>query len=113
MYATIGNPAICLTLYLTGVHFRCELQHVGQLCKQKIKCQPIRTREIAGVRLQEELNVLQRTVSNILILVHFFMCLTTLPTLLPQPSHRFEFDPLLTLISPDNNMASLINVLKF
>ena len=29
---TIGNPAICIGLYLTGVHFRGELQyfrHVG------------------------------------------------------------------------------------
>ena len=25
---TFGNPAFCLALYLTGVHFRGELQHV-------------------------------------------------------------------------------------
>ena len=28
VYVTIGNPAICLALYLTGVHFRDELQYV-------------------------------------------------------------------------------------
>ena len=28
---TIGNPAFCLTLYLTGIHFRGELQHVGDI----------------------------------------------------------------------------------
>ena len=25
VYVTIGNPAFCLVLYLTGVHFRAEL----------------------------------------------------------------------------------------
>ena len=29
VYVTIGNLAFCLALYLTGVHFRGELQHVG------------------------------------------------------------------------------------
>ena len=48
---TIGNPAPCLFLYLTGVHFSGELQHVGGESKQKIKCWPIRTREIGGVSL--------------------------------------------------------------
>ena len=51
VYVTIGNPAFCVALYLTGVHFRGELQHVGHMGEQKIKCRPIRTREIAGVRL--------------------------------------------------------------
>ena len=51
VYVTIGNPAFCLALYLTGVHFRGELQHVGDASEQKIKCRPIRTREIGGVRL--------------------------------------------------------------
>ena len=46
---TIGNLAFCLALYLTGVHFRGELQHVGYVSEQKFKCQPIRTREIGGV----------------------------------------------------------------
>ena len=32
-----------------------SLQHVRDVIKQKIKCRPIRTREIDGVRLQEEL----------------------------------------------------------
>ena len=44
----IGNPAFCLFLYLTGVHFRGELQHCGDVSEQKIKCQPIRTPEIGG-----------------------------------------------------------------
>ena len=52
---TIGNPAFCLALYLTGVHFRGELQHIGHVGGQKIKCRPIRTREIGGARLQKEL----------------------------------------------------------
>ena len=32
---TIGNPAFCLFLYLTGIHFRDELQHVGNVSEQK------------------------------------------------------------------------------
>ena len=51
VYVTIGNPALCLALYLTGVHFRGELQHAGHGREQKIKCSPIVTREIADVRL--------------------------------------------------------------
>ena len=50
-YVTIGNPAFCFALYVTGVHFRGELQHVGDVSEQKRKCGPIRTREIGGVRL--------------------------------------------------------------
>ena len=42
---TIGNPAF--------VHFRGELQHVGAIIQQKIKCQPIRTREIGGATLSD------------------------------------------------------------
>ena len=48
---TIGNLAFCFALYLTGVHFRGELQHVGHVGEQKIKCRPIRTRDISGVGL--------------------------------------------------------------
>ena len=51
VYVTIGNPAFCIALYLTGVHFRGELQHVGDVSEQQIKFRPIRTREIGGVRL--------------------------------------------------------------
>ena len=32
---TIGNPAFCLALYLTGVHFRGKLHHLGQVGEQK------------------------------------------------------------------------------
>ena len=42
----IVHPAFCLFLYLTGVHFRGELKHGGDVSQQKIKCRPIRTREI-------------------------------------------------------------------
>ena len=52
---TIGNSAFCLTLYLTGVHFPGKLQHFGDVSEQKFKCRPIRTREIVGARLSEEL----------------------------------------------------------
>ena len=51
VYVTIGNPAFCLFLYLSGVHFRGELQHLGDVWEQKIKCWPIRTQETGGVRL--------------------------------------------------------------
>ena len=57
MNVTIGNSAFCLALYLTGVHFGGELQHVGHVGERKIKCRLIITREIGGVRLQEELYV--------------------------------------------------------
>ena len=55
---TIGNPTFWLTLYLTGVHFGGDLLHVGHVGGQKIKCGPIRTQEIGGARLQEELYVI-------------------------------------------------------
>ena len=31
VYVTTGNAAFCLVLYLTGVHFSGELQHVGDV----------------------------------------------------------------------------------
>ena len=52
---TIGNPAFCLFLYLTDAHFRGDLQHGGDVSEQKIKCRPIRTREIGGVSLSDVL----------------------------------------------------------
>ena len=55
---TIGNPAFCLTLHLTSEHFRGELQHVGDVSEQQIKCPPIRTWETGGARLSEELYVM-------------------------------------------------------
>ena len=55
VYVTVGNPAFCLFLYLTGVHFRGELQHGGDVSQQKIKCRPIRTREIGGASLSDVL----------------------------------------------------------
>ena len=53
LYVTTGNPAFCLFLYLTGAHFWGELQHNGDVSEQKIKCWPIRIREIGGVRLSD------------------------------------------------------------
>ena len=53
----IGNPAFCLFLYLTGVHFRDELQHGGDVSECKIKYRLIRTREIGGVSLSDVLYV--------------------------------------------------------
>ena len=44
VHVTIGNPGFCLVLYLTDVTFRGELQHVGHVGGQKIKCRPIKTR---------------------------------------------------------------------
>ena len=55
VYVIIGNPAFCLALHLTGVHFRGELQHVAIASEQKIKCRPNRIRKIGGVRLSDEL----------------------------------------------------------
>ena len=52
---TIGSLAFCLAFYLTGIHFRGKLQHVGHVGEQNIKCRPVRTRETGGVRLQDEL----------------------------------------------------------
>ena len=55
VYVTIGNPAFCLPLNLTGVHFWDELQHFGDVNEPETKYRPIRTREIGGTRLSEEL----------------------------------------------------------
>ena len=73
---TIENPAFCLDLYLTGVHFRGELQHAGHVGGQKFKFQPIRNREIGGVRLQDEPYVRRNleTVSNELYLEIRYQC---------------------------------------
>ena len=55
VYVIIGNRAFCLALNLTGVHFGGELQYVGTINEQKIKCRPNRTPKICGVRLPDEL----------------------------------------------------------
>ena len=52
---TTVYPAFCLFLYLTGLHFRGELQHGGDISQQKIKCRPIRIREIGGALLSDVL----------------------------------------------------------
>ena len=38
VYVTFRNPAFCFFLNLTGVRFRGNLQHVGDVSEQKIKC---------------------------------------------------------------------------
>ena len=43
VYMTIGNQDFFLFLYFTGAHFRGELQNVGDISPQNIKCGPIRT----------------------------------------------------------------------
>ena len=76
---TIGNSAFCFALYLTSVHFRGELQHVGDTSEQKFKCLPIKTREIGGVRLSEALHVKVRKckfqVSISILFLFFFLCI--------------------------------------
>ena len=59
VYVTIGNLAFCLAVYLTSIHFWGKFQHFGmsRVSKEKNKCRPIRTKEIGGVRLSEELYV--------------------------------------------------------
>ena len=49
------KKVFCRYFYLTGVHFRDELQHGGDVSQQKIKCRPIITREIGGVSLLDVL----------------------------------------------------------
>ena len=56
---TIVHSAFYLFLCLTGVHFRRELQHGGDVSQQKIKCRPIRAREIGGVSLSDVLYVIK------------------------------------------------------
>ena len=55
VYVTTGNSSFCLALYLTGVHFRGELQQVSTVSEQKLNCRPNRTRKIGGFRLSDEL----------------------------------------------------------
>ena len=52
------KPRFLIFLDLNGIRFRGELQHVGHVSEQKIKCWPIRTQEIGGVRLQDGLYVI-------------------------------------------------------
>ena len=58
---TIGNPAFCLPLYLTGVHFWGEFQHIGDVSEHKFKGWPIRSREIGGVRFKDGLHNIFRS----------------------------------------------------
>ena len=47
--------SICMTVPLTGIHFRGELQHAGDVREQKLKHGLFRTREITDIRLLHEL----------------------------------------------------------
>ena len=49
------NWKLSLPRLLTGVYFQGKLQHIGDVSEQKIKCRSLRTREIGGARLQDEL----------------------------------------------------------
>ena len=51
---TITSPVFCLVLNLTDVHFQGELEHFSHVGEQKIKCRPIRTRELADIRFQDK-----------------------------------------------------------
>ena len=53
VYVTIGSPAFCLALYLTGVYFRGPLQHSGPVGEQKIN------RHI-NIRLQKRVVIFDR-----------------------------------------------------
>ena len=55
VYVTDWYPTFCLTFHLTCVYLRGELQQVGDVGKQKIKCGPIRTREKTDIGLLDEL----------------------------------------------------------
>ena len=48
---------ICISVPLTGVHFRGELQHVSDVSKQKFNYGLIRTLEMTDIRLLHELYV--------------------------------------------------------
>ena len=52
--------------YISDVHFRGKLQHRGHVGEQKIKCQPIRARQISGLWLQDELYEVDHIPSNFL-----------------------------------------------
>ena len=48
-------PAFYLIFCLTGVHFRGDLRHIGDVSEHKFKYGPIRTKEITEIRLLHEL----------------------------------------------------------
>ena len=73
-----GNPAFCFALYLTGIHFRGELQHFGGVSEQKFKCRPIRTREAGGARLSETLYVNR----------YFFLLSIFITVFFPMPKYE-------------------------
>ena len=54
---TIGNPAFCLFLNLTGVHFQGELQHSGDVSQQKSSADQAELAKIGGVSLSNVLYV--------------------------------------------------------
>ena len=54
VYVTNCQPVFCLTFCLTGLHFRGELQHVGDITEQNFRYGPIRTLEITDIRLYRQ-----------------------------------------------------------
>ena len=93
----IGNPAFCHCIYLTDVHFWGELQHGGDVSQQKIKCRPIRTREIGVASLSDVLYVFGTCFWIVLIRVQIPLmkfCLSrskTLRTLQPLKGFDYTF----------------------
>ena len=51
MWQMESNAAYWLALYLTGVHFRGELQYVRDVSEQNLKCRTSRTQEMGNGRL--------------------------------------------------------------
>ena len=90
LYVIFGNPAFCLFLYLTGVHFRGELQHGGDVSEWKIKCWPIRTREIGGVSLSDVLYDKHTFVNLDFTLKYFTIWWWLIKYLLPSPSSAMK-----------------------
>ena len=66
---TIGNQTFCLFLYLTGVHFRGELQHIGDVSQQKSHIGF--TLVTHGVTLSDVLHAGYKKIAVIVIWVNF------------------------------------------
>ena len=76
---------------MTGVHFRGELQHVGDVSKQKIKCRPIRSREIGGVTLSDVLYAM-KDYHNVCLKGGVLLLVCMSETFRKQSLHFFELD---------------------
>ena len=86
----LETQLFCLFLYLTGVHFPGELQHSGDVSEWKIKCWPIRTREIGGVSLSDVLYDKHTFVNLDFTLKYFTIWWWLIKYLLPSPSSAMK-----------------------